>query len=74
MTGPEKETEARVFWFGVGDDIPEMGAYPADIVIREGGEVWVCKQIPIEWFMSPASNRLTPWPYSDPLPRWAAAR
>ena len=74
MSAPEKETEARVFWFGVADDIPEIGAYPGDIVIRDGEAVWVCKQIPIEWFMSPAQNRLSPWPHSEPLPRWAAAR
>ena len=69
MTAPEGP-----FWFRVAGDIPEMGAYPGNIVIREGEAIWVCKQIPIEWFMGPGQNRLTPWAYSDPLPPWAAER
>ena len=69
MTAPE-----RIFWFRVVGDIPEMGAYPRNIVIRDGEEVWVCKQIPIEWFKGQGQNRLAPWDWADPLPAWATER
>ena len=69
MSAPE-----GLFWFRVSGDIPEMGAYPGDIVIRDGEEVWVCKQIPIEQFVGPGQNRLAPWAWADPLPAWAAER
>ena len=65
---------SAIFWFHVVEDIPEIGAYPGDVVIRAGEAVWVCKQIPIERFMGPAQNRLSPWPWLEPLPTWAAER
>ena len=40
MTEPE--------WFRVSEGIPEIGAYPPDLVMMDGDEVWICKLVPAE--------------------------
>ncbi len=45
MTAPKNDA----FWFVVAHDIPEIGAYPADLVMVKGNDVWICKKKPDTW-------------------------
>ena len=36
-------------WFRVVGNIPEVGAYPPDLIMMDGEEVWIFKKVPATW-------------------------